>query len=185
MKIDCIAFVLTTVFNIPVSLQDDFSTTIKQEQIQILWDSIGWKVNAKYGRINPSFATIAKIASLVCRQRGFRGQLPLFWLCFTHRALHRLNNTFRLPVSFCGPMKPTSSVKRPKEKIRENPIVQNMNTPNCMKNWISAANMKSDAPRVVQAPEKTDGPISSNMSLVRWYRSLWSDNVYPSAKWTT
>lgn len=82
-------------------------------------------------------------------------------------------------------MSPTSSVKSPNEKIRENPIVQNMNTPNCMKNWISAANIKRDAPSVVQAPEKTEGPISSNMSRVRLYLSVWSDNVYPSAKWTT
>jgi hypothetical protein len=49
----------------------------------------------------------------------------------------------------------------PRENNKENPIVQNKNTPNCLKNCTLAKNINADAPRVVHAPENTEVPISS------------------------
>lgn len=57
-----------------------------------------------------------------------------------------------------GPTRAMMVVKTHTEYSSENPIVQNRNMANCMKNSIWAKSMKSEAPRVVKAPEITETP---------------------------
>ena len=82
-------------------------------------------------------------------------------------------------------MMPITVENSPREYNKENPIVQNMKIPNLMMNWICAKNIKTEAPSVVQAPEKTEMPMTSNMSWTRDFRSTRFDMWYPSARCTT
>ena len=63
-----------------------------------------------------------------------------------------------LPKSSSGPMIPNTVVNSPKANSMLNPMVQNMNRPNCENNRICANNMKAEPPIVVTAPENTEIP---------------------------
>ena len=94
---------------------------------------------------------------------------------FLHLSVSFAKSVFKHPVLFSGPHNPINSVNIPRENNKENPMVQNINTPNCMKNCNTAKNINADAPRVVHAPENTEVPISFNMSRVLFNLSLCSD----------
>ena len=97
--------------------------------------------------------------------------------CFLHIhvSVSFAKRVFKHPMLFSGPHNPINNVNNPRENNKENPMVQNINTPNCIKNCNVAKNINDDAPRVVHAPENTEVPISSNMSRVLLNLSLCSD----------
>ena len=109
------------------------------------------------------------------------------WMCYSleqHFPSQRYTG-YNDPVSASGPIKPITVTNRPRAYRIENPIVQNMNTPNCVKNNIWANRRKNDAPRVVVAPERTEIATSVSMSCVLPRRWTWAERLYPSARWTT
>ena len=84
--------------------------------------------------------------------------------------------------SSCGPTKPSRVVKNNKEKAIEKPMVQKMKIPNWKKKTIFAPNKNIDAPKVVQAPERTEIPTffkvwCTLVSLVSFFKL-----IYPSAR---
>jgi hypothetical protein len=54
------------------------------------------------------------------------------------------NKLIKHPLLFSGPHNPINNVNIPRENNKENPIVQNKNTPNCLKNCTLAKNINAD-----------------------------------------
>ena len=77
----------------------------------------------------------------------------------------------RQPVVPCGPMRPSTVMRKTSENMMEKPIVRNMKTPNLTKKMMMEGMRKSDEPMVVIQPDNTEMPTSSSDACTRPSRS--------------